>query len=291
MGIVIGICSIRCSIRMSRVVNSGINELRKSKQTRDWVEDLKAKKGKKAILKQNYGINADKHFKNFIKWYCSRDDSKCLYVENTSLVNGIIPDAIIKTKDNSLIIVIEFDEDLNFHSSKKAYKEKWEAYNRLLTSSQESSPKLILLRICYGSKKESFDIPRIFINQSLTEYIPLTILNAPQNAIFTNTYNTGIDVFVKELLDSITECECVEDRCMILLRFRKTDTRFKNEYAETKIIHKNSIEIFKTGQDYFPSAKSKRSDNEYVLISTSMGTIQRSVIRNAFDNLLQQSVW
>ena len=281
-------CSIYVIVKLSRIAINETNEFKKLKQARDLFESIKEKEAKKPTIKRNYGVNADKHFKNFILWYCSDINSKCLYVENTSLANGIIPDAIIKTKDGSLTIIIEFDEDFNFHSGTKAYKEKWEAYNRSLMGARDSSTKVVLLRVCYGNKKESFDVPMPFVEQCLTEYVPLTMLNAPQNAIFASTYNVGVDVFVKELLDSMVEYESIEDGCIILLRFRKTSNQVKNEYVETKIIHKNSIEPLKTGQEYFPMSKSKRNDNKYLVFNTSTNIIQRSVIRNAFDDLLRR---
>ena len=245
------------------------------------------------------GVNPDKHFKHLISRICKPGNKgNYKYIINPTFLyhdNGdkdtssFSPDGIIEGENN--ILILEFDEDLTFHSnSTPRYLKKWREYNYILTRNT-TGKNINLLRIAYGNDQQSIEFSNQFnydTEKDISEienintselYKPVKSLISERytkfgehswntNRIYFNDFSGGIDIFVISTVLSILNTKYINGN-IILARFLQPPPSTQNEIFTMKVIPQKDIVETKTGKDYFSlihsNKKYDRADYGFVI--------------------------
>lgn len=194
------------------------------------------------------GVSPDSHFKHLVSEIAFHLGYQIL--SNTTFIfsnsdKRYTVDSIIVNSYNNRIILIEFDEDFTFHSDKtnSNYMRKWDEYNILLLDPTKCKMVPTILRIAYGSSKQSYfdSVYGYRINHMSPEKAD------NPNAIYSNTFNSYIDSVTKWIIISIYS-NPIFQRKLILAKYSEL-----NDKSFEICVVDSELKLGKTGIEYFNS--------------------------------------
>lgn len=206
-------------------------------------------------INEDYFITPDFHFKNLTKKWCSENnwkqlvsDGKFNYENNDK--GAYVPDSVIF--DGKKIVIIEFDEDGSFHSSKQRedYKNKWENYNHILRMAYKNENQMCLLRVSYGPDKHSTGLPSTENVEFTKDFTDFNDINSVEKEdIIKNNYQGALDNAYIKMLNYIDSAIDISGD-LFLVYYDGSSKKIKSDLVSVKNVEKIDKDGIFQGTDY-----------------------------------------